>query len=273
MGVVETEAVVLRTYKLSDADKIFLALTADAGLVRGVAKGARRLKSRFGAALEPYTCASLQYFEKEGRELVTLSSAEIQRSYFHLVKSEEIYNALQYISEMTIEFTPPRDPSPVMFRMVKACLEAISEEPEKCDTVLRYFDVWLLRLAGMLPDVKSCGHCGREFELTSTSSALPPPPPPSARPAFYRTGEVVYCELCAPASSRELSSALRSQVISIQKLSPLNYLRESRLSPLVSSQLIDAFTKPLIARALERENARSSSSPSAITQSPSNSAI
>lgn len=261
MGVVETEAVILRTYKLADADKIFLALTADAGLVRGVAKGARRLKSRYGAALEPYTCASLQYFEKEGRELVTLSSAEIQRSYFHLMKSEEIYHALLYISEMTIEFTPPRDPSPVMFRMLKACLEAISEEPQKCETVLRYFDVWLLRLAGLLPSVKSCGQCGLELEITSATTNNTAQTTTNNTTAFYRTGEVVYCELCAPASSRELPFALRAHLLLIQQLSPLNYVREAMLSPqMISSQLIDAFTKPLIARALERDIARLSPS-------------
>ncbi len=61
MGLVETEAFVLRTYRLAEADKIVVCLTRDAGVVRGVARGARRLKSRFGAGLEPCTLVSLSF--------------------------------------------------------------------------------------------------------------------------------------------------------------------------------------------------------------------
>src|ERR1700750_1423913 len=82
MGLVETEAIVLHTHKLADADKIVVSLTEKYGLVRGVAKGARRLKSRFGASLEPFTLINLTFFEKETRELVSIRSAEIIRSYF-----------------------------------------------------------------------------------------------------------------------------------------------------------------------------------------------
>ena len=77
MGLVETQAIVLQTFKLADADKIVLCMTEKAGLVRGVARGARRLKSRFGASLEPSTLIQLTFFEKETRELVTIKSAEI----------------------------------------------------------------------------------------------------------------------------------------------------------------------------------------------------
>ncbi len=55
MGVCETEAIVLRTYKLAEADKIAVFLSQHLGIMRGVARGARRLKSKFGASLEPYT--------------------------------------------------------------------------------------------------------------------------------------------------------------------------------------------------------------------------
>jgi DNA repair protein RecO (recombination protein O) len=59
MGLVETQAIVLQTYKLADADKIVLCMTEKSGLVRGVARGARRLKSKFGASLEPFTLINL----------------------------------------------------------------------------------------------------------------------------------------------------------------------------------------------------------------------
>src|SRR5713226_4035946 len=78
MGLVNTDAIVLRTYNLAEADRIVLCLTRNAGLVRAVARGARRMKSRFGAALEPFTFIKLDFYEKENRELVTISQPEIQ---------------------------------------------------------------------------------------------------------------------------------------------------------------------------------------------------
>ncbi|MBD0370802.1 MAG: DNA repair protein RecO, partial [Pyrinomonadaceae bacterium] len=84
MGLVETEAIVLRSYNLAEADKIVVCLTRSTGVVRAVAHGARRLKSRFGAGLEPFTFVQMSYHEKEGRELVTLRQLEIARSYFSL---------------------------------------------------------------------------------------------------------------------------------------------------------------------------------------------
>ena len=74
-----TEALILRTYKLNDADRIVVFLTRDRGKKRGVAKGARRLRSRFRGALEPLTRASVVYFEKESRELVSLHDADTER--------------------------------------------------------------------------------------------------------------------------------------------------------------------------------------------------
>src|SRR5919202_3131551 len=100
MGLVETEAIVLHTHKLADADKIVVSMTEKAGLVRGVARGARRLKSRFGASLEPFTLINLTFFEKETRELVTIKSAEIVRSYFGAAGDADVIEGLVYILEL-----------------------------------------------------------------------------------------------------------------------------------------------------------------------------
>ena len=63
MGHVDSEAIVLRTYDLAEADKIVVCLTREAGVVRAVARGARRLKSRFGGGLEPFTLIRLSYYD------------------------------------------------------------------------------------------------------------------------------------------------------------------------------------------------------------------
>jgi len=100
MGLVNTDAIVLRTYNLAEADRIVLCLTRDAGLVRAVAKGARRMRSRFGAALEPFTFIRLDFYEKENRELVTISQVEILKSNFDLAAHPDSSDALAYIAEL-----------------------------------------------------------------------------------------------------------------------------------------------------------------------------
>jgi len=159
MAIVHTEAIVLRSYNLAEADRIVLCLTRNTGLVRGVARGARRLKSRFGAALEPFTQINLTFYEKENRELVTLSQTEIIKSHFDVAADPECANGLAYIGELLVEFAPPHESDEKLYRMVSACLNAIDESPPDTQLILRYFEVWLLRLAGFLPDFRSCAEC------------------------------------------------------------------------------------------------------------------
>ena len=80
MPLYTADALVLRTYKLGEADRIVVFLTRDRGKKRGVAQGARRPRSKFRGALEPLTEIRVAYFEKEGRELVNLNYAETVRS-------------------------------------------------------------------------------------------------------------------------------------------------------------------------------------------------
>src|SRR3954453_17653987 len=100
-----TEAYVLRTYALAEADKICIFMTRDMGKVRGVAHGARKMKSRFGSALEPFTEVALTVFEKEGRELMSISSCEIVRSRFYVAARDvETASAFSYMAELLNEF-------------------------------------------------------------------------------------------------------------------------------------------------------------------------
>ena len=163
MGLVETEAIVLRTYKLAEADKIAVLLTEKAGLVRGVARGARRLKSKFGAGLEPHTLAHVSYFEKEGRELVSIRHVEILRSYFGVARDEEALAVLDYFGELVLSFAPPGQGDARLFKMVRACVDAVASAEVGYEAVSSYFELWLLRLAGFMPDLKACGVCGREL--------------------------------------------------------------------------------------------------------------
>jgi DNA repair protein RecO (recombination protein O) len=160
MPLHKTEAFLLRTYSLKEADKICVFLTRDQGKVRGVAHGAKKIRSRFGSALEPFTEVALSYFQKEGRELVSISGCDIMRSHFERgARDVETASAFSYMAELLTEFLPEHEPNERLYRLVVATLEAIEGEDGDLSQVLRYFESWLLKLVGFFPDTSHCAVC------------------------------------------------------------------------------------------------------------------
>src|ERR1035437_5893160 len=96
-----SEALVLRTYPLKEADLVVSFLTRDQGKLRGVAKRARRPKSTFGSGLERLSHVRMAYFQRESHELVNLDSCELIRSQFDLVTDYQASVALDYFAEVT----------------------------------------------------------------------------------------------------------------------------------------------------------------------------
>lgn len=238
MGLVETEAFVLRTYRLAEADKIVVCLTRDAGVVRGVARGARRLKSRFGAGLEPFTLVSLSFYAKEGRELVSLRSAEILRSYFGLSGNPETVAALEYLCELALEFAPPHDPNEKLFRMVRACLEAIAEAPSEIQTLTRYYELWTLKLSGFLPELRACGACRASLNPRET--------------AYVGLENSLRCRACAGGAGLPVSPEAREHWRQMSRKGPGEWAEGFRQLPQASQNELAQLTQRLIARALER---------------------
>jgi DNA repair protein RecO (recombination protein O) len=149
------DALILRTYKLGEADRIVVFLTRDRGKKRGVAKGARRPRSRFAAALEPMTEARVAYFEKERRELVGLNYAEPVRSPMALTGAP-LFDALGYIgyfAELLDEWAQEADADDRLFRLGASMLDALSAGAP-VEPLARYFEYWLLRLQGVYPEAR-----------------------------------------------------------------------------------------------------------------------
>jgi len=169
MPLVETEGLVLKTYNLAEADKIVLLLTRDHGIVRGVAKGAKRLKSRFGSSLEPFTIVKASYFQKETLELVSIQKLELIGSHFSAASDPDFLQKFSYLIEILIDSLPPQDPSETLYRMTRACLNAAVETPSALEAIGFYFEVWLLRLTGYLPQWNGCSMCGRDFDESETA--------------------------------------------------------------------------------------------------------
>ncbi len=164
MGQIETEGIILKTYSLAEADKIVLILTEKNGLVRGVAKGAKRLKSKFGGILEPFSVVSADLYQKEEKELVSIRNLELQKSFFTQASNPLVLQKLAYLAELLIEFSPPHDPNERVYNMAKICFETIVERPEMTDLIVLYFEFWLLSLGGYLPNWEKCNGCGDIFD-------------------------------------------------------------------------------------------------------------
>ena len=210
MSLIETECVVLKTYNLADADKIVVLLTHDHGVVRGVAKGIKRLNSRFGSGLEPFSIAHVTYFQKETSELSSIQKVDIVKSYFTAASDPEFLQKFSYLADLVITFSPPHDPNEKLYRMTKACIETAAADPKGLLAIGVYFELWLLRLSGFLPDWGSCDQCRRVFDETETVGLLS---------NFH-----LICTKCS-SHSRSLDKAHREIYSNARRLSPVEFAK------------------------------------------------
>ena len=125
MPLRETEAIVLRTYRLGEADKIASLFTRQLGRLRAVAQGALRPKSRYGGTLEPLSYVRIWIFERENRDLLRLNSVEIIESFFDMQKDYRVQLAAQYLSEVRERLLPEREVNERIFRLLVAVLRAL----------------------------------------------------------------------------------------------------------------------------------------------------
>jgi DNA repair protein RecO (recombination protein O) len=186
MPLYTAEALVLRTYKLGEADRIVVFLTRDRGKKRGVAHNARKSRKRFGAALEPLTEVRVAYFEKERRELVGLNYAETIRSPLELTSgvwepspSMPTYAAAQdgltyvaYFAELLNEWAQDADADERLYRLGASMLDALSAGAP-AEPLARYFEYWLLRLQGLYPDGRETLSAGAQAFLTAARTVAP----------------------------------------------------------------------------------------------------
>jgi DNA repair protein RecO (recombination protein O) len=146
------DALVLRTYKLGEADRIVVFLTRDRGKKRGVAKGARRPRSRFTGALEPLTEVRVAYFERERRELVGLNYAEATRSPL-VLGSPDALSYVSYFAELLDEWAQEADADDRLYRLGASMVDALAAGTP-VEPLARYFEYWLLRLQGVYPEAR-----------------------------------------------------------------------------------------------------------------------
>jgi DNA repair protein RecO (recombination protein O) len=169
MSVLSSEAVVLRTWPVHEADLIVSFFTRDYGRVRGVAKSALKSRKRFGGALEPMTVALAWFAERPRQELVRLDQLEILRSPLSAPVDAARLAVLSFYAELLDEALPDHDPHETVFRLLLAVLDqttALHSETVQPWMPLTYFQLWMTRLMGLLPDLAHCTACGEALRAT-----------------------------------------------------------------------------------------------------------
>ncbi|MGH7321297.1 MAG: DNA repair protein RecO [Candidatus Rokuibacteriota bacterium] len=236
MPLFRTQGIVLRARDLGEHDRLITLYTRDLGRLTAVARGARRLRSRFGGALELFTWGDAIGFEREGRELVQLDHFDIRRSFRGLREDLERLGQGARIVEALARLTGERDPHPACFALLLRALRAL--ETGAAARVQLAFTLRLLDLLGHRPRLDRCVRCARALG-TATITFDPD-----------RGGGV--CGSCRTPSSGVTSPRVLAVLRGLQN-APWDARLRAQITPAVEREaagLLDAYLVVLIGGAL-----------------------
>src|SRR6202795_311025 len=190
MPVKESEAIILRSFPLGEGDRLVSFLDRQAGRLRGVARGAKLPKSRFGSTLELLSYIRIWYFERENRDLVRINQCELIETFLDVQSDYQAGICLALISEVTEAVLGEREAADAQFRLVLLTARAIRKHGAS-PVVLAYFSLWTARLGGWLGSLERCARCLR---VVGDESLL----------AFPGHAEL-YCVNCKEAGMKQIS--------------------------------------------------------------------
>ncbi|HET7342504.1 MAG TPA: DNA repair protein RecO [Methylomirabilota bacterium] len=179
MGLGTSAAVVIGSFPLGESDRVVTFFTRDFGRVRGVAKAARRLRSRFGGALELFTLGQLVFFDTGRSDLVRIDHFDVSQPLARLRDDLETLGEAAWMVEVVGRTTGERDRQPALYALLVRALRAM-EVAARPPRVTVCFGVRCLDVLGHRPRLDRCVECGRAY--------------PFPRPSLAEGG--VVCEAC-----------------------------------------------------------------------------
>lgn len=238
MPLTRAEAIVLRDYSLAEADLIATLFTREFGKVRAVAKSARRIKNRFSGSLEPLSHIRIEFYERENRDLVYLNRCDLEETFFDLQADYGFQVACAFMVEIIDALLPDREANPKVFRLLLSILRARKEGVETIP-ILAYFNFWMLRLSGLLPDLEACAHCGTALSKRG------------GRLLFSE--HKVYCQDCRGAGGASLSPECialaqifgKESVRQIQGRGAFTPAAYDKFNAILERLVVDAVEKPI----------------------------
>jgi DNA repair protein RecO (recombination protein O) len=178
-------AIVLRTHKLGEADRIVTFMTRHHGKVRAVAKGVRRTTSRIGARTEPFMLVDVQFYE--GRNLDIVSQVETREPYARRISEDyALYTTATAMVETADKLVDlEKEPANEQYRLLHGALGTLTRREHDPGMVLDAFLLRSLSIAGYEPSLSDCASCGR----------------PGPHRAFVIAGGGAVCEACRPSGA------------------------------------------------------------------------
>ena len=168
----ETEAIILKTFPLGEADRLVSFFGRTSGRIRGVAGGARRIKNRYGSSLELLSHVQIWYVEKETRDLVRIQQCELLESFHKAQADYGLSTGLAVVSEIAERVLPEQEVAEPMFRLILLTAREIERRAD-WQLPLAYFAYWTLKLGGWMPPLEKCISCGKRFgDVPAFQSAL-----------------------------------------------------------------------------------------------------
>jgi len=213
MALKQSEAIVLRTYPLREADLLVTLFTRDEGKVKGVARAAKKSRRRFGGALEPLTLVRAYWEDRERQELARLDACDILDSPLTAELDYARVVALEHVAEMLDELLPDREANDAIFRLACSVLRRL--QGGAIWLPLTYFQLWLVRLVGFLPEMTTCSHCGQSLN--------------GSKAYYHALADGLMCAHHKRLASSELSAESRATALQMFR-SPLESLAADQLS-------------------------------------------
>ncbi len=218
MPLLRTAAIVLGRTRLGEADRLVTFLTRARGKVKGVARGARRPKSRFAAALEPFSKVELILFIKTDDVLARVSQCDLVASRRSLREDLDKLGATSHLTNLVRALSAENDPDARFFRFFDEALDRL-DGGEINPTFVLICRVRLLGLAGYTPTLDACVRCGRRIG--------------SARVYFEPTAGGLLCDACIDPASDLIFAVPRSATTALDRARglPLETLDRIQLKP------------------------------------------
>ncbi len=241
MPLLRTRAVILRSQRWGDADRIVTLYSPDLGKIRGAARGARRMKSRFGGVLEPFGIVDITLFQKTPDALGQVSQIDLVRSFKAVREDLGVMAAAAKMVRMVEMITADRDPNPEMYSALVYGLEALVPDQDfGLSTLL--FQIHVLGYTGFRPQIDRCTECGHSAPLDTPQWFSP------------RLGGMV-CDRCGQRGVGRVLSISKGSLAFIDQARRLPMASLSRLKAIGTVRIeveeaIEAYFQAVVGKAL-----------------------
>ena len=212
MAVYRDQAVVIRTQKLGEADRIITLITKERGRIKAVAKGVRRTKSKFGARLEPTSFVDLQLYE--GKSLDVITQAEAIENFGDVLSGDyKRWTIANSILEAAERFTEnEHEPALQQFNLLVGALRALANDTYDSSLILDAYLLRALSIAGFAPSMMDCSICNKQgphkyFSLVGGGSVCM-----ECKTSAAATPAVETLELMANLQTGDWETAIKSEL-------------------------------------------------------------